>query len=101
MKLVIDIPTVTYEEVKWRGLYLCPRDSDALVNSIKNGTQYEERPHGKWTTFTTIDGYTKYATCSCCGYERKVGIGCSLDENNLPKFCESCGSDNRKVSDKK
>ena len=56
----------------------------------------EERPHGEWKTFTTIDGYTKHATCTNCGYKRKVGIGCSLDEQNLPKYCESCGAEMRK-----
>lgn len=61
-------------------------------------TYYYEppRPHGEWELFTTIDGYTKHATCTKCGYKRKVGMGCSLDINNLPKFCENCGADMRK-----
>lgn len=44
-KYIIDIPEVTYEEVKWRGLYLCPRDSNALVNAIKTSIPYEPQPH--------------------------------------------------------
>jgi hypothetical protein len=38
MKILIDIPEVTYKQVCWRGLSLCPRDSDALVSSIRKGT---------------------------------------------------------------
>ena len=38
MKVVIDIPEVTYRQVCWRGLSLCPRDSEVLVSSIRKGT---------------------------------------------------------------
>lgn len=55
-----------------------------------------ELPHGEWVPYTTIDGYTTHATCTNCGYERKVSKGCSLDVNELPKFCENCGADMRK-----
>ena len=52
----------------------------------------EEVKQGEWITNTTIDGYTTHANCSCCGYERRVGRGCSLDLDNLPNFCEKCGA---------
>ena len=71
-----------------------------FINSI-NKLPEIERPHGEWIPYTTIDGYTKHATCTNCGYERKVGIGCSLDTDNLPKFCEGCGADMRKEGGEK
>ena len=42
MKLVIDIPEETYNEVCWRGLHLCPRDENNLVKVIENGTPLDK-----------------------------------------------------------
>lgn len=56
----------------------------------------EQRPRGEWILHTTIDGYTTHATCSSCGWNRKAGQYCSLNLDNMPKYCENCGSDNRK-----
>lgn len=36
MQVMIDLPEVTLQEVRWRGLYLCPRDRYALEDAIKN-----------------------------------------------------------------
>lgn len=88
MKLVIDIPSVTYDEVQWRGLYLCPRDENALVNSIKNGTPYEERPYGEWVPIKNRNGTVVALRCSACGQSPKYAI--------KSDFCPRCGSDNRK-----
>lgn len=63
-----------------------------MVSGLMEDIEIPEIPHGKWIPYTTIDGYTKHATCTNCGYKRKVGMGCSLDIDNLPKFCEGCGA---------
>lgn len=83
-------------------------DADALLEAYMKTDRYFmvkydieeaptiELPHGEWKSlYTTIDGFTKSVTCSCCGYERGAGPGCSLDVENLPKFCEGCGADMR------
>lgn len=92
MKLVIEIPAVTYEEVKWWGLYLCPSDSDALVNSIKNGTLYEEKPHGEWIEVDTRFGQN---ICKCSSCNTLIDVPKSMNEN-LYSFCPNCGASMRK-----
>ena len=57
----------------------------ACLNAVKSR-------RGVWVPYNTIDGFTKRATCTNCGYVRKAGTGCSLDVDNLPKFCEGCGA---------
>lgn len=85
--------TMRVKENKYRTtiIFDSKREEEEMLNFL--------RPHGEWIPYTTIDGYTKHATCTNCGFERKVGVGCSLDIDNLPKFCENCGSDNRKKGD--
>ena len=101
MKLVIDIPEETYQEVNWRGLFLCPRDSDALVNSIKNGKPYEERPHGEWEALGFQQGYA-FCRCSNCHKtmrlyrDSKNEFCCIADIRKKVVSCMYCGSDNRK-----
>lgn len=36
MQVIIDLPEVTLQEVRWHGLYLCPRDRQILEDAIKN-----------------------------------------------------------------
>lgn len=38
MKLIIDMPEETLREVNRCGLFLCPRDKERLINSIKHNT---------------------------------------------------------------
>lgn len=72
-----------------------------IFNLPNIACQYEAHELvGEWKPYTTIDGYTKYATCTNCGFERKVGVGCSLDIDNLPKFCENCRAKMRKGEEK-
>lgn len=42
MKLIIDMPEETLREVNRCGLFLCPRDKERLINSIKHGTPIPE-----------------------------------------------------------
>ena len=56
MKIVIDIPEVTYKQVCWRGLSLCPRDSEALILSIKKGTPLP-KGHGDLIDRDKLIGY--------------------------------------------
>ena len=46
MQIVIDISEETYNEVCWRGLSLCPRGNEELVNAIKKGTPLP-KGHGR------------------------------------------------------
>lgn len=92
MKLIIDIPAVTYEDVKFSGLYLCPRDSEALVNSIKNGTPYEELPHGKCKTCKYfvkggLDGKTYVCEHPNIEQDDYYNYACLIVEKN--DFCSS------------
>lgn len=85
----IDKPLCNLKTCRYCHDYNCFGDYERCEYTLS------KRPHGEWKPYTTIDGYTKHATCTNCGYKRKVGIGCSLDEKNLPKFCEGCGADMR------
>ena len=101
MRLIIDIPEITCQEVRWRGLYLCPRDSDALVTAIRNGKPYEERPHGEWHTipnsnFSPFDSTSEVIyMCSQCSYSSGKRIAANWN------FCPNCGADMRKRGEAK
>lgn len=81
MKILIDIPECMYDCAQ-KG-YLC--GSQIIVDAIRNGTPYEERPTGHW-----IDKYKSHIAyeCSCCGFQHPIDI-------ETDKFCRNCGADMR------
>lgn len=52
MRLVIDIPDKDYEFIRDAHILISGRNCKTIqynvINAIKNGTPYEERPKGKW-----------------------------------------------------
>lgn len=54
MRIVIDIPEETYNEVCWRGLSLCPRGKEELVKAIKKGTPLP-KGHGRLIDADALD----------------------------------------------
>lgn len=80
MKLIIDIPEETYEEVKSHGLFLTPQDEQKLVNSIKGGVPCV---NGKWEDDRMINEFW-IANCSNCG---NTGV--------IADYCMWCGADMR------
>ena len=91
MKLIIDIPEEDYKFIKDLQFYHSGRRSGKtiernVINGIRNGTPYEERPQGEW-----IGG--EIGHCSICGSE-----GCASDIWNGCKdgmYCPNCGADMR------
>ena len=80
MKLIIDIPE-GYKD-------LLPNIQNSsiackiILDSVKNGTPYEERPTGEWKNF---DG--EVYCSNCC-------VECAYDETGyiLGRFCCNCGA---------
>lgn len=73
MKLIIDIPNYNLKEVQNGSIA-----SKVLLEAIKNGTPYEERPIGHWVK----RGFNEYCQfCHCM----KWNFG--MD------FCGRCGAD--------
>lgn len=46
MQIVIDIPEETYHQIQIYGLWLCPRDKQALKAALKTGVVLPEK-HGR------------------------------------------------------
>lgn len=96
MKIVIDLPEKMIELAK-NDMWV-----STLGDAVKHGTPYKERPHGHWikgapwsTGVGMGEQYGYYYTCSECGHKVKGGYtSCDI------KFCQECGSDNRKRGDK-
>lgn len=95
MKIVIDIPDEDYKFIKEVQLYLSVRRSGKtiernVINAIKNGTPYEERPHGEWHG-NNFDEHS----CPLCGhaalYEEEPDGYYEVQSN----FCPNCGADMR------
>ena len=73
MKLIIDIPDKDYEFIKnFQSLIIggrgnCKTIQYNVINAIKNGTPYEERPKGEWELFEKRP-YQNLYMCSKCGH---------------------------------
>ncbi len=80
MQVMIDLPEVTLQEVRWRGLYLCPRDRYALEDAIKNAVPVV---HGRWINIWNgnCDDLCKCSECK----ETWLGIGGY-------NYCPHCGA---------
>lgn len=77
MKLIIDIPTDTYNILmKHKGFYT----TTTIFSAITNGIPYEERPKGEWK----LDSIGAY--CSIC----------ETHPDYATNFCPICGADMRK-----
>lgn len=87
MKIVIDIPKETYNEVCWRGLYLCSRDKESLLNAIKNGTPLPKE-HGRLKDVDWIDNNCEHH------YSTTDGSWCYAwrDIDNAPTIIERSDS---------
>lgn len=87
MKLVIDIPDKDYEFIKdLQSLIIggrgnCKTIQYNVINAIKNGTPYEERPKGKWIAI-----HKGYVCSNCNKYTITI---------NDKHYCFKCGADMR------
>ena len=87
MKLIIDIPDEDYKFIKEVQLYLSVRRSGKtiernVINAIKNGKPYEERPTGYW-----IEEPSKLPHCSECGTYSD-----DADREDGGFYCTHCGA---------
>lgn len=87
MKLIIDIDENVFTRLFDNGVDTSSDDREVIDSAIRNGTSYEERPHGEWIVLLDED-YIKTCKCSYCG--RIVDI---VDFERFP-FC-NCGADMR------
>lgn len=71
MQVIIDLPEVTLQKVRWHGLYLCPRDRQILEDAIKNAVSVVRCKDCKHF-FAPCD--SKHGSCD------KLGHGCSAEE---------------------
>lgn len=88
MKIVIDIPEEDYKFIKDLQFYNSGRRSGKtiernVINGIKNGKPYEERPIGHWKD---------HRWCSNCGCGIPTDVyGTSITEEEA-HFCVECGA---------
>lgn len=79
MKLIIDIPDEMYNCIK--------KDTESemyIIDVIKKGIPYEEKPQGKWLIGERNgEGYDYY--CSRC-------MQVTLEDINRINFCPKCGA---------
>jgi len=85
MKIVIDIPDEDYKFIKDLQFYHSGRRSGRtiernVINGIKGGTPYEERPHGEWKRIIEEDNDVE---CPFCGFQ---------EDGVYYNFCPSCGA---------
>lgn len=100
MKIVIDIPDEDYKFIKDLKFYNSGRRNGKtiewnVINGIKNGKPYEERPQGEWIK------YIRCIECSVC----KDKFFADDEEENCQdyepctdlrfNFCPNCGADMR------
>jgi len=106
MKIVIDIPDEDYKFIKEVQLYLSVRRSGKtiernVINSIKHGIPYEERPTGEWESLGFVG--KKYAWCRCSNCHKTTKIYkdssndfcCIADIRKKAIACLYCGADMR------
>ena len=91
MKLVIDIPEILLDRIKSAKCVPDMYSSD-IVNAVvcvRDGTPYEERPHGEWIEKEDFN-QDIYYDCSVCG-----NSWCTLEGTpwqNGMNFCPNCGA---------
>ena len=76
MKLVIDLPEETYKRIKDGYVPL------GISKYLKNGTPYEERPHGEWVLDKEISYIFNIYECSKC----------RVNGSRKWRFCPNCGA---------
>lgn len=86
MKLIIDIPNYNLKEVQNGSIA-----SKVLLEAIKNGIPYEERPKGEWIEVQKGIIVTEYK-CPFCGRTVKDDTGYDV-ASDYP-FCH-CGANMR------
>lgn len=106
MRIVIDMPDEDYKFIKDLKFYNSGRRNGKtiernVINGIKNGKPYEERPKGEWIRGREISrtlmfgeehiDYKDY-TCSNCGLVLDRLLYWS-DGSPFYKFCPECGAD--------
>lgn len=96
MKLIIDISNEDYEFIKdLKSVVICSRGNTKtiqynVINAIKNGIPYEERPHGKGIKKMDHVGFVSYI-CSECGDELE------LEDCSDSYYCANCGAEMREA----
>lgn len=80
MKLVIDIDDGIYKAI-------CDCDSPQIIShvAIKNGTPYEERPHGEWIECEEMNCHSDIEKIYICPF-------CKMKHHRKYDFC-NCGAD--------
>lgn len=74
--------------------------SKVILNAVKDGIPYVERPHGVWIGDTDFDGTCKCSICRMTfDIDRLKMVMCD-GKYEMPHCCPNCGSDNRKKEDK-
>ena len=92
MKIVIDIPDEDYKFIKDLTFYSSGRRSGRtiernVINGIKNGKTYEERPKGAWVCFQVMNSFSQLESKFKCPF-------CKREFYSNYDFCV-CGADMR------
>ena len=92
MRLLIDIPDNEYQFIKdLQSLIIggrgnCRTIQRDVINAIKNGTPYEDRPKGKWIEERDKRGHLITRKCPICK---------AFHDGMIINFCPNCGADMR------
>ena len=96
MKLVIDIEKEWYERACKANFSL--DGALPIYQAIKEGTPYEERPHGEWIDLS--DGWQE-GTYECSNCKTEFVLIEGTPEDNEYNFCPNCGASMRKEGEQK
>lgn len=102
MKLVIEIPEETYDEVRHYGLNLCPRDKEALEKAFKTCKPLP-KGHNENNDYAECDQFV----CSECGIELQDWhrVERDIDDGDITyheytfRYCPNCGAEMRGEED--
>lgn len=107
MKLIIDIPNDLYEKISkstenWAARYVEGWDI-TVARIIRNGTPYEERPHGEWEILKGdyfTGGGDPVLICPFCHSEESKHMG-GIEFPVNWDFCPNCGASMERRGDNK
>ena len=95
MQLVIDIPEDDYKFIKDLQFYNSGIRSGRtieqnVINGIRNGKPYDERPQGEWIRTGSLGNGNAQYECSNCHY------GDEQAESQEVPYCWHCGAEMQK-----
>ena len=97
MKIVIDIPEEDYKFIQDLQFYNSGRRSGRtieqnVINGIRNGKPYEERPQGEWIEVKAdiSKDILYHIECSNCG---AFGLLNEIRHYYFSDYCPFCGAD--------